>query len=151
MPELSENEVNRRLLAEVEVALTGKIERAVNIKSSVAGLKKKLIECVDKGLWDQAHDILNQTNKLSVDNIAADADVVQAQARVDGLKAAIVKAEEKARLAAIPPPYKPYSAEPVLVPAPASVPAVAQIVAEPVAAPAAVEPVVATVIPETAG
>ncbi len=120
MPELSEIDVNRKLLAEVEVALKGKIERLINIQARVAELKKKLTQNVDSGLWDLAQDVLNQTHKLTVDAAAAEGDVVQAQARVDGLRMAIVRAEEKARLAAMPPPYKPYSAEPLPVAVPAA-------------------------------
>lgn len=130
MPELSENDVNRKLLVEVEAALKGKVERQTNIRSSIVGLKKKMIEHVDKCLWDLAQDVLNQTHKLSVDAEAADADVVAAQARVDGLQAAIVRADEKARLAAMPPPYKPYAPEAIQVVAPAVAPAPAPEAAE---------------------
>ncbi len=114
VPELSEIEMNRKLLVDAEVALKGTMERLTNIRKSVSDLKKKLGECVDKFLWDQAQDILNQTHKLSVDATAAEENVKQAQARVDGLKLGIVKAEEKARKDAMPAPYKPYTPEPIL-------------------------------------
>ena len=95
MPEMSENDVNRKMLVDAEAALKGKTERMLNIKASVTALKKKMTECMDKSLWDQAQDVLNQTHKLSVDAEAADADVAAAQARVDGLQMAIVRVEAK--------------------------------------------------------
>jgi hypothetical protein len=112
-PELSEIDVNRKLLVDAEAALKGKVERLLNIQKSVTDLKKKMAECLDKRLWDQAQAVLDQTHKLSVDAEAADGDVKAAQARVDGLQTAIVRAEEKARKDAMPAPYKPYTAEPL--------------------------------------
>jgi oligoendopeptidase F len=111
MQALSEIEVNRKLLAEVEEILKGKNERLFNIKSRVDELKQKLIQNVDAGRWDEAVAILDQTHKLAVDGKAAEEDVIQAQARVDSLVAAIKRAEEKARLDAMKPTYVPYAPE----------------------------------------
>ena len=129
MADMSENGVNRRLLVDVEAVKKDKTSRLSNITSALEGQKKRLVECVDKRMWDQALDALNQMHCLSVDAIAAENEVIQAQARVDGLQAAIVRVEEKERLAAIPAPYKPYTAEPPIMGAapvaePVSVPVV---------------------------
>ena len=113
---LNEIEVNRGLLAEVEATLKAKNERANNIQVKIVEMKKKVVDQMDKGLWDHAQTALLQARGLSVENTNALDEAGRALARVDSLKNAIAKAEEKERKdQELKNRYVPYSPEKVPV------------------------------------
>lgn len=126
---LNEIEVNRGLLAEIEATLKAKNERAGNIQVKIIEMKAKVMEQMDKGLWDHAQTALLQARGLSVECTNALDEAGRALARVDSLKNAIVKAEEKERKEQeLKNKYMPYA--PDKAPAPAA-PAQAQVQAVP--------------------